>query len=144
MDNLLSALYSLPGGILADRIGTKWSLLVFNLIAMAGLCACHFGTHLTGRVDRGRPLYLLVGHLPTGQHELDLQGAAPKQAHHGGQHALPVAPHSHVTRTAGGGLFISVWGKRTGVRLAFGGACSMAALALWMQQRWGSGCSVRT
>ena len=36
MDNLLSALYSFPGGYLADRIGTKRSLLVFNLVAMAG------------------------------------------------------------------------------------------------------------
>ncbi|MGA9236573.1 MAG: MFS transporter, partial [Desulfobacterales bacterium] len=36
MDNLLSALYSFPGGYLSDRIGTKRSLLVFNLVAMAG------------------------------------------------------------------------------------------------------------
>ena len=36
MDNLLSALYSFPGGYLADRIGTKQSLLVFNFIAMCG------------------------------------------------------------------------------------------------------------
>ena len=36
MDNLLSALYSFPGGYLSDRIGTKRSLLFFNLVAMAG------------------------------------------------------------------------------------------------------------
>jgi MFS family permease len=36
MDNLLSALYSFPGGYLSDRIGTKKSLLIFNLVAMAG------------------------------------------------------------------------------------------------------------
>ena len=36
MDNLLSALYSFPGGYLSDRIGTRRSLLVFNLVAMAG------------------------------------------------------------------------------------------------------------
>ena len=36
MDNLLSALYSFPGGYLSDRIGTKKSLLVFNLVAMIG------------------------------------------------------------------------------------------------------------
>ena len=36
LDNLLSALYSFPGGYLADRIGTKRSLLVFNLLAIAG------------------------------------------------------------------------------------------------------------
>jgi MFS family permease len=36
MDNLLSALYSFPGGYLSDRIGTRRSLLVFNLVAMVG------------------------------------------------------------------------------------------------------------
>jgi MFS family permease len=33
MDNFLSALYSFPGGYLSDRIGTKKSLILFNLVA---------------------------------------------------------------------------------------------------------------
>jgi len=36
MDNLLSALYSFPGGYLSDKIGYKRALLVFNGIAMIG------------------------------------------------------------------------------------------------------------
>ena len=36
MDNLLSALYSFPGGYLSDRWGHKKALLFFNLVAMAG------------------------------------------------------------------------------------------------------------
>ena len=36
MDNLLSALYSFPGGYLSDRIGYKRALIVFNLIALFG------------------------------------------------------------------------------------------------------------
>ena len=36
LDNLLSALYSFPGGYLSDRIGTKRALLVFNIVAMFG------------------------------------------------------------------------------------------------------------
>jgi MFS family permease len=36
MDNVLSALYSFPGGYLAERMGAKRSLIVFNLVAMAG------------------------------------------------------------------------------------------------------------
>jgi MFS family permease len=36
LDNLLSALYSYPGGYLADRLGTKRALLLFNLVAMVG------------------------------------------------------------------------------------------------------------
>ena len=36
MDNLLSALYSFPGGYLAERLGTRRSLLLFNLMAGLG------------------------------------------------------------------------------------------------------------
>ncbi|MGD8504808.1 MAG: MFS transporter, partial [Syntrophobacterales bacterium] len=36
LDNLLSALYSYPGGYLSDRLGYKRALLFFNIIAMAG------------------------------------------------------------------------------------------------------------
>ncbi|MFH1488449.1 MAG: MFS transporter, partial [Pseudomonadota bacterium] len=36
MDNLLSALYSFPGGYLSDRMGQKRALLVFNGIAILG------------------------------------------------------------------------------------------------------------
>ena len=36
MDNFLSAIYSFPGGYLSDRIGTKKSLFIFNLVAMSG------------------------------------------------------------------------------------------------------------
>ena len=36
MDNLLSALYSYPGGYISDRLGYKGALLVFNLIALLG------------------------------------------------------------------------------------------------------------
>ena len=39
MDDLLSALYSFPGGYLSDRLGTKRALLIFNLLSMIGyLC----------------------------------------------------------------------------------------------------------
>lgn len=36
MDNLLSALYSFPGGYLSDRIGYKKSLIAFIIMAMIG------------------------------------------------------------------------------------------------------------
>mgnify|MGYP000976989967 CR=1 FL=1 len=36
MDNLLSALYSFPGGYLSDKLGYKRALLVFNLISLVG------------------------------------------------------------------------------------------------------------
>lgn len=40
-------------------------------------------------------LHLLVGHIPAGHHEFDLQGATQKQADHGSQHALAGTAHSH-------------------------------------------------
>ena len=36
LDNLLSAIYSFPGGYLSDRLGTRRALLVFNIMAMCG------------------------------------------------------------------------------------------------------------
>ena len=36
MDNLLSALYSFPGGYLSDKIGYKKALVLFNLMAIIG------------------------------------------------------------------------------------------------------------
>lgn len=35
-DNLLSALYSFPGGYLSDKLGYKWAFIIFNLIAIIG------------------------------------------------------------------------------------------------------------
>jgi MFS family permease len=36
MDNLLSALYSFPGGYISDKIGSKKALILFTIIAMFG------------------------------------------------------------------------------------------------------------
>lgn len=36
LDNLLSALYSYPGGYASERLGTRRALLLFNLLAMLG------------------------------------------------------------------------------------------------------------
>jgi hypothetical protein len=98
MDNLLSALYSFPGGYLSDRIGTKKSLLIFNLVAMAGFALVILVPPGRRCWHRGGALHLLVGHFPSGHHEPDVQGAAPKQAHHGGDHALFGQTHSHGAR----------------------------------------------
>ena len=42
LDNLLSALYSFPGGYIADRFGTKRALLFFNILAMTGFAVVIF------------------------------------------------------------------------------------------------------
>jgi MFS family permease len=42
MDNLLSALYSFPGGWLSDRLGYKRALILSTLVAMFGYCIVVF------------------------------------------------------------------------------------------------------
>ena len=95
MDNLLSALYSFPGGYLADRIGTKRSLLLFNLVAMVGFAIVilvpTWEAVLIGAVfflswsaiSQPATLSLIHRVLPGGQ------------AHHGSEHAFAGAPHPH-------------------------------------------------
>ncbi len=135
MDNLLSALYAFPGGYLAERLGTKRSLLVFNLFAMGG--------------------FLLVILIPTWQ--AVLIGAAfflswsaislpatmslisqvlPKN-----KQTMGVSMHSLVRRfpmALGpilGGLCIATWGEKTGVRIAFTVALALALVAMVLQQK---------
>ncbi len=135
MDNLLSALYAFPGGYLADRFGTKRSLLVFNLVAMGG--------------------FLLVILIPTWQ--AVLVGAAfflswsaislpatmsliaqvlPKN-----KQTMGVSMHSLVRRIPMalgpilGGVCIAIWGEKSGVRAAFTVAFVLGLVALVLQQK---------
>ncbi len=76
MDNLLSALYSFPGGYLSDRLGYKRALAVFNLVSMAGyLIVIVFPTWQAVIVGADL-LHLVDGHLPAGHDEPGGDGAA--------------------------------------------------------------------
>jgi len=135
MDNLLSALYSFPGGYLAERIGTKKSLLVFNLVAMAGFALVilipSWQAVLAGAVlfiswsaiSQPATMGLIYKVLPPGKRTMGV-------SMHALVRRIPMALGPMV-----GGLFISVWGERDGVRAAFGAALVLAGLALVMQQR---------
>lgn len=135
LDNLLSALYSFPGGYLADRIGTKKSLLVFNILAMAGFAlvilipiwqAVLVGAVLFiswSAISLPATMSLIYKVLPPNKRTM---GASM----HSLVRRIPMALGPLV-----GGLFIGLWGERDGVRLAFVGALTMAALALVLQQR---------
>ncbi len=135
MDNLLSALYSFPGGYLSDRLGTKRSLLIFNLVAMAGFAlvimvpawqAVLIGAMLFiswSAISLPATMSLMYKVLPTNKR------------------TMGVTMHSLVKRIPMalgpllGGLFIGMWGERDGVRLAFGVALAMSIVALILQQR---------
>ena len=134
MDNFLSALYSFPGGYLADRFGTKKSLLIFNLVAMAGFAvvilfpswqAVLIGAVLFiswSAISLPATLSLIYKVLPPTKRTMGV-------TMHSLVRRIPMALGPLI-----GGFFISVWGERDGVRLAFGAAFFMTAVALLMQQ----------
>jgi MFS family permease len=135
MDNLLSALYSFPGGYLTDRIGTKKSLLVFNLLAMAGF-ALVILIPAWEAVLIGAILFISWSAISLPATMSLIYKVLPQN-----KRTMGVSMHSLVRRIPMalgplvGGLFIGLWGERDGVRLAFGAALAMAVVALLLQQR---------
>lgn len=135
MDNLLSALYSFPGGYLSERIGIKQSLLVFNLVAMGGFALVilipAWQAVLVGAVffiswsaiSLPATMGLIFKVLP---HNKRTMGVSMNSL----VRRIPMALGPLI-----GGVFIGVWGERNGVRLAFGAAFAMAGVALLLQQR---------
>ena len=134
MDNLLSALYSFPGGYLSDRIGTKRSLLVFNLVAMAGF-ALVILIPAWQAVLAGAVLFISWSAISLPATLSLIYKVLPRN-----KRTMGVSMHSLVRRIPMalgpllGGLFIGIWGERDGVRIAFGAALAMAAVALLLQQ----------
>ena len=134
LDNLLSALYSLPGGWMADRLGVKKSLVVFDLLAIAGF-AVVIAIPRWEAVVAGSFLFLswTAISLPA---SMDLiSKTLPKS-----KRVMGVSVHSMVRRLPmalgpiAGGLCIDAFGVVAGVRIAFLAAIAMALLALVLQQ----------
>ena len=134
LTNLLGALYSVPGGYLAERLGTKRALRLFNLLAMVGygivVAAPVWQAVLVGAV------FFLCWSAVSLPATMSLVAKALPPA----QRTMGVSMHSLVRRIpmalgpVAGGLFIGAWGVRTGVRAAFAVALVMGALALVLQQ----------
>ncbi|MFO7737364.1 MAG: MFS transporter [Desulfatiglandaceae bacterium] len=135
MDNLLSALYSFPGGYLSDRLGTKKSLLIFNLVAMAGFALVML-VPAWQAVLAGAVLFISWSAISMPATLSLIYRVLPQN-----KRTMGVSMHSLVRRIPMalgpllGGMFIDVWGERDGVRIAFGAALAMAAAALILQQR---------
>jgi MFS family permease len=135
MDNLLSALYSFPGGYLSDRFGTKRALLIFNIVAMCGFLVVivipAWQAVLVGAVffiswsaiSLPATMSLIAKVLPMNKR------------------TMGVSMHSLVRRfpmALGpilGGACIGLWGERDGVRVAFVGALLLSFLAIVLQQK---------
>ncbi len=135
MDNLLSALYSFPGGYLADRIGARRSLLIFNLVAMAGY-ALVIAIPAWPAVIAGAVLFISWSAISAPATLGLVYRVLPE-----GKRTMGVTMYSLVRRVPMalgpllGGVFIAVWGERDGVRAAFAAALFIAAVALVVQQR---------
>lgn len=136
MDNLLSALYSFPGGYIADRIGYKKSLQLFTGVALVG--------------------YALVILIPTWQAVLIgaiffiawtavslpaimslVAKSVPKN-----KRSFGVSIHSFFRRIPMalgpmlGGVIIGIYGRVLGVKIAFGVAFILGIIALFLIQKY--------
>lgn len=134
LDNILSALYSFPGGYLSDRLGMKRALLVFNLLAMIGYVIV-IAVPTWPAVIVGSFFFLswTAISLPA---TMDLVSKVlPKN-----KRTMGVSVHSLVRRIPMaigpiiGGICIDVWGVVSGVRIAFSTALVLAGLAVVLQQ----------
>ena len=135
LDNLLSALYSFPGGYLSDRLGVKRALLIFNLMAMAGFIIVIL-IPTWPAVILGSILFLSWTAISLPASMSLVANVLPKD-----KRTMGVSMHSLVRRVPMalgpviGGLFISLWGERNGVRMAFVAALAMAVVAVIIQQK---------
>ncbi|MFH1730914.1 MAG: MFS transporter [Planctomycetota bacterium] len=133
-DNLLSALYAFPGGYLADRLGFKRSLLVFNVMAMIGFLIVIF-VPVWQAVIIGAFFFLSWTAISLPASMKLVANVLPSK-----KWTMGVSMHSFVRRIPMalgplvGGLFIDAWGVENGVRLAFVVALAMAVVATVLQQ----------
>lgn len=134
MDNLLSALYSFPGGYASDRLGYKKALVLFNLIAMFGYIIViifpYWQAVLVGAVFF---LSWTAISLPA---TMDMVSTVlPKH-----KRTMGVSLHSLVRRIPMalgpviGGVMIGLFGEVRGIRLAFVAALILAGVSLILQQ----------
>jgi len=134
LDNLLSALYSFPGGYASDKLGYKRALLLFNLIAMAGYVVV-IAIPNWQAVILGAILFVswTAISLPA---TMDMVAIIlPKN-----KRTMGVSLHSLVRRIPMalgpviGGALIGAFGETQGVRLAFIVALVLAGVSLILQQ----------
>ena len=134
LDNLLSALYSFPGGYLSDRLGYKRALAAFNLVSMLGyIIVIVFPTWQA--VILGAFFFISWDALSLPATMSLVAAVLPKN-----KRTMGVSLHSFIRRIpmalgpVVGGLLIGRFGERDGVRMAFGVALALALVALVLQQ----------
>jgi MFS family permease len=134
MDNLLSALYSYPGGYASDRLGYKRALILFNLIAMLGYLIVILFPYWPA-VIAGSIFFLswTAISLPA---TMDMVSSVLPM----NKRTMGVSMHSLVRRVPMalgpvlGGILIGLFGEKDGVRLAFVVAFILGGVSLVLQQ----------
>jgi len=135
MDNLLSALYSFPGGYLSDRFGTKRALLIFNTVAMCGFLIVIIYPAWQA-VLLGAVLFISWSAISLPATMSLIAKVLPMR-----KRTMGVSMHSLVRRIPMalgpvlGGVCIGIWGERDGVRAAFVAALLFSFLAIVLQQK---------
>lgn len=136
LQNLLSALYSFPGGYLSDKLGYKRALLVFNCIALFGyLIVIVFANWIAVLV--GAVFFLAWSAVSLPATMSLVSRVLPNN-----KRTMGVSLHSLVRRIPmslgplAGGALIAAFGEVTGVRLAFGGAMILGFAAIIVQQKF--------
>ncbi len=134
MDNLLGALYAFPGGYLSDRFGYKRALIIFNIIALIGYLIVIFSPHWIS-VIIGAAFFLSWTAISLPASMSLVSSVLPIN-----KRTMGVSLHSLVRRVPmalgpilGGGL-ITLYGVKTGIRLAFGIAFALGIISLIVQQ----------
>jgi len=136
MDNLLSALYSFPGGYISDKIGSKKAIILFTLMAMFGylivIVVVSWWAVLVGAlffiswtaITLPAFMSLVSSHLPKNKR------------------TLGVSLHSLVRRIPMGlgpvlgGLLIGKYGRIIGIRCSFFIAFVLGVASIWFLQRF--------
>ncbi len=133
--NLISALYSFPGGYLSDRLGNKKALLVFNLISLVGYAIVIIFPYWQA-VIIGAFFFLAWSAISLPATMSLVSDVLPQN-----KRTMGVTLHSLVRRVPMalgpifGGVLIGLYGERDGVRLAFAGAFLLGIVSIVLQQK---------
>lgn len=134
MDDLLSALYSFPGGYLSDRLGTKRALLIFNALSAIGYLVVIL-VSTWWAVLAGAALFISWSAISLPATMELLAKIVPKNRRTLGVSVLALV--RRVPKMLGpvvGGACIALWGVERGVRAAFVLALVLAGAAAVLQQ----------
>ena len=135
LTNLISALYSFPGGYLSDRLGYKKALLIFNLISLVGYGIVIVFPYWQA-VIVGALFFLAWSAISLPATMSLVSDVLPQD-----KRTMGVTLHSLVRRAPMalgpvlGGVLIGIYGEKDGVRLAFAGAFMLGLVSIFLQQK---------